>query len=117
MQQVQGLESTLAEGFDRSVYDGLAALLGAGPVGGMARRFGVDLQSRFAGASPDALRRDAHAVTSSAGMLGFVELSLAARTLERACVAGADLAPPLVAVLAARDEASRCLAELVPDGP
>ena len=48
-----------------------------------------------------ALGQDAHALLSSSGSLGFTDLSRRCSEVERACLAGADLAAPVLEARAA----------------
>jgi HPt (histidine-containing phosphotransfer) domain-containing protein len=54
---------------------------------------------------PERLRLDAHRAVSSAGMLGFAELSTCCQALEQAIDAGEEIRPFLNSALTAREGA------------
>jgi PAS domain S-box-containing protein len=60
----------------------------------------------------DDVRRNAHKLVSTAGMLGFKQLSDAAIALETACDSQVDVGAPLRQVLKAGAAAKRCMDEL-----
>jgi hypothetical protein len=71
---------------DEEIYDVLAKVIGSEKAAQLARRFSDDLTKRFREVTDlEQLRADAHKVISSAGMLGFSDLSACARELELAC--------------------------------
>jgi CheY-like chemotaxis protein len=108
---------TSPEAFDRAVYDGLTELVGRERVAMLLDRLAAQLSERFAGEpASDAdrvrLARDAHAMISAAGALGFSALSAACQSLETAVSAGGGVAAPLERVKASRARALRAIAVL-----
>jgi PAS domain S-box-containing protein len=98
---------------DRACLDELTQLLGPAKVRELLRRFRTELPDRLRSAASSALRADAHAMISTAGLLGFARLSAAARALEQAVDTGGDVAPPLTSLLAARKAAIATLDDLL----
>jgi PAS domain S-box-containing protein len=85
------------------VFSGLAEMIGPDKAADLARKFAADLDHRFADpADRKLLRSDAHIIASSAGAIGFIELSEAARRLEQACDRAEDPADHLHDLLARR---------------
>jgi hypothetical protein len=77
---------------DEAVYGQLSAMIGDEKAAHIARQFADDLARRFSDlTNRKALRIDAHTVVSSAGALGFRDLSACARQLEYACDGAGDL--------------------------
>jgi CheY-like chemotaxis protein len=83
---------------DTAVYDELHALIGNERMSAMLEK----LEEKLARLRPDGgdavierqrLARDAHSMISTAGMLGFMELSDLCRVLEDACLGGGDVGP------------------------
>ncbi|WP_082528689.1 ATP-binding protein [Methylobacterium sp. Leaf466] len=79
-----------APGHDPAILDELHDLLGPASLGQMLARFASELDRRFAAPVRDAadwpaVGGDAHALVSSAGLLGFGRLSDACRTMEQVC--------------------------------
>ena len=106
-----------AEAFDRAVYDGLTELVGRERVVTLLDRLAAQLNERFAGepasdADRARLARDAHAMISAAGALGFSALSAACQSLESAVSAGGGVAAPLERVKTSRARALRAIAVL-----
>lgn len=98
------------ETWNEAVFDDLAALIGRQKAEAILARFQADLAGRFADpADRETLRRDAHAVTSMSGMLGFAGLSALAKTLELQCRAGDDVAPGLSAFMQVRQAVTALL--------
>lgn len=97
------------ETWNEAVFDDLAALIGPQKAEAILARFRADLARRFADADRETLRRDAHAVTSMSGMLGFQGLSALAKTLEIQCRDGGDVARHLAAFMQARQAVTACL--------
>lgn len=98
--------------WNERVFDDLAALIGPPKAKAILARFQGDLAQRFTDlADRETLRRDAHAVTSMSGMLGFQVLSALAKTLELHCLDGSDVAPSLSAFLQARRAVTAVLEE------
>ncbi len=98
-------QDAMAE-WDEPTYTRLSDLIGHAKADAILARFATDLAARFAITEREALRRDAHAVISTAGMLGFLRLSALARDLEAACSDGADVDAPFAALQRARDAAT-----------
>ena len=72
---------------DEEALEGLAAVGGEALVTRLLNQFAVDAGRRFAAPQDRGeTSRDAHALTSSAGMLGLSRLSKACAALERACL-------------------------------
>jgi PAS domain S-box-containing protein len=77
---------------DEAVYAQLSDMIGDEKAAHIARQFADDLARRFNDPSNrKVLRNDAHTVVSSAGALGFRDLSACARQLEYACDGAGDL--------------------------
>ena len=96
--------------WDREVFDRLAVLVGADRAMQIAQKFWLDLCNRFGAVkSHELMRRDAHAVTSTSGMLGFTTLSKAARDLEKACETGDGVEHCLQIFAAAKLEVGEAL--------
>ena len=68
-------------------------LMGPERIDGLLGMLAAELEQRFRVRSGDraGLARDAHAMISAAGLLGFTGLSDLCREIEQACLAGADL--------------------------
>jgi HPt (histidine-containing phosphotransfer) domain-containing protein len=92
--------------FDEKNFEEIRDLMGPDRFRDMLGRFEDQLISRFGDASsPEgrvAATRDAHAIASSAGTLGFIELAEVCREIE-----GASVADPKFEVLLARCRAIR----------
>lgn len=100
------------EAWNTTVFSTLGELLGQAKIDGIASRFQSDLQARFSDRnSREILRRDAHTITSTAGLLGFASLSAAAKTLELNCVRGDDFTRSLSALLRCRETVGDLLAQ------
>jgi PAS domain S-box-containing protein len=77
---------------DEAVYAQLSGMIGDEKAAHIARQFADDLARRFNDLSNrTALRTDAHTIVSSAGALGFKDLSASSRQLEYACDGAGDL--------------------------
>jgi HPt (histidine-containing phosphotransfer) domain-containing protein len=99
-----------AEAWNQTTFDDLGRLVGAFKANELAVRFCADLRNRFADAvNRELMRRDAHAVTSTAEVLGFTQLSQAARSLEDACEAREAIDAKLQALLIAKFNAISAL--------
>ena len=73
--------------WNRATFDGLRAVLGDEKAEGILSRFWLDLCRRFEDIDDgELLRKDAHVVKSTAGLLGFESLEEAAQSLEAACL-------------------------------
>jgi PAS domain S-box-containing protein len=111
-----GSASTDAEAgppaLDRKCQSELARLIGVEKAHELLMRFREELPDRFSSAAPEALKADAHALASTAGLLGFAKLSAAAGALEQAIETGGDVSPQLSAVLAGRKDVLRRIDEL-----
>jgi HPt (histidine-containing phosphotransfer) domain-containing protein len=97
----EGCEPTV----DQDCQGELLDLVGEDKVLELLTRLAADLHARLRSAEPETLRADAHCIVSAAGLLGFAALSAAARRLEHAIEAGADLAIPLSRLLSERSAA------------
>jgi len=95
---------------DLSCQNELMKLIGCDKLIDLLVKLKDDLPRRLNSADSAALRADAHSMTSMAGLLGFMELSEAARRLEHAVDTGDDHVIPLVQLLAARTAAQAELA-------
>lgn len=76
---------------DRSALQELAGLIGTDKVQDLLRRFRDELSQRLCDTSPALLKADAHAIVSTAGLLGFSILAAAARRVEQIVEAGEPL--------------------------
>jgi CheY-like chemotaxis protein len=95
------------QALDRAVYDSLFDLVGRERVMVLLGQLATQLTERFVGEPVSAedrarLARDAHAMISAAGVLGFLVLSGACKSLAAACAAGGDIGVPLDRVRASR---------------
>jgi HPt (histidine-containing phosphotransfer) domain-containing protein len=99
-----------AEAWNRKTFDELVRLIGARRANELATRFRSDLCDRFADVTDrERVRRDAHAVTSTAQVLGFARLSRAARSMEKACEAHEAIDAKLQALMIAKFNATKAL--------
>lgn len=80
---------------DRAALQELAGLIGADKVQDLLRRFRSELSERLGATSTVALKADAHAMVSTAGLLGFSTLAAAARVVEQSPHEGEALQPQL----------------------
>ncbi|GJD60437.1 ATP-binding protein [Methylobacterium frigidaeris] len=78
---------------DFEAFAAARTLMGPERIDGLLGLLAAELEERFRARSGDraGLARDAHAMISAAGLLGFTGLSDLCREIERACLAGADL--------------------------
>lgn len=95
------------QALDRAVYDSLLDLVGRERVMALLGQLATQLAERFVGEPVSAedrvrLARDAHAMISAAGVLGFLILSDACKSLAAACAAGEDIVVHLDRVRASR---------------
>jgi CheY-like chemotaxis protein len=85
--------------FDSTVFEGVVSLLGGEKTAALLERLAQQLQQfgegGTAGAGRERIGREAHAMISSAGLLGFTRLSELCRRIEVESASGADLAPAL----------------------
>ena len=73
--------------WNRAIFDDLRTILGEAKTDTILSNFWLDLCRRFESHDDgELLRRDAHVVKSTAGLLGFESLGEAARSLEAACL-------------------------------
>ncbi|MET0313194.1 MAG: CHASE domain-containing protein, partial [Hansschlegelia sp.] len=105
-----GAEDAEAEPFNEFAYVDLEAAIGPSGVQRLLGKLSSALRVRLAGgwADPgerDLLRRDAHMLISSTGMIGFKKLSSLCRELEAACDGGGDLTEIMSRYATVRDEA------------
>jgi HPt (histidine-containing phosphotransfer) domain-containing protein len=110
-------ESSRMPTLDQQTYGGLVAVMGRERVLRLLEQLMAKLEEWVsdAHATPEErqqLAREAHAMVSSAGMLGFAALSTSCADLERACEEGAAVAEVLSRVQAARAEALAEIAAL-----
>jgi CheY-like chemotaxis protein/HPt (histidine-containing phosphotransfer) domain-containing protein len=93
---------------DAQTHGDLASLLGAERLSHLLEKFEAQLAASFAEDSSGkldrmGLAREAHALISQAGMLGFLELSAVCRDLESACLANASVTDVLGRARKAKD--------------
>lgn len=100
--------------FDRETIEDLTSVFGHERLMVLLAGLQREIAQRLSPASSDreCLSRDAHALVSVSGALGFLPLSRACTDLERACLTGGDHAAALHAVLVAAAEAERGIAWL-----
>jgi DNA-binding response OmpR family regulator len=89
-----------APSLDASTFTGVRDMMGEAGVKRLLERLEGRLREALAGMPAHAedrqsLAREAHALVSACGMLGFLPLSQMFRDLEAACLGGADLDPIL----------------------
>jgi HPt (histidine-containing phosphotransfer) domain-containing protein len=103
--------STTGNGqWNRRTFDELMDLIGARKANDLAARFRSDLRNRIADVTNrELVRRDAHAIASTSEVLGLVQLSQAARSLESACENGEAFESSLRAFLIAKVNATVAL--------
>lgn len=80
---------------DHGALQELAGLIGADKVQDLLGRFRGELSERLTATTTAELKADAHAVVSTAGLLGFSALAALARVVEQKAEAGEDLQPHL----------------------
>lgn len=95
-----------APSFDQEAFEELRRMMGSEHVNEWIAKFLLLLEATFpaAGAetsSRELLARDAHALVSHAGFLGFLELAQLCSELGGVCVSGGDVGPPILRVRAA----------------
>jgi HPt (histidine-containing phosphotransfer) domain-containing protein len=101
--------------WNTGTFDELMTLIGARAANTLAARFRSDLRNRFANvANREQLRRDAHAVASTSEVLGLLQLSRAARSLEAACETDEAIESSLRALRTAKVNATRALIRWTP---
>ncbi len=78
---------------DFEAFAAARSLMGPERIDGLLAMLATELEQRFRARSGDraGLARDAHAMISAAGLLGFTGLSDLCREIEGACLSGADL--------------------------
>ncbi|QRE75105.1 ATP-binding protein [Methylobacterium aquaticum] len=92
---------------DVEAFAAARRLMGRERIDGLLGMLAAELEQRFRARNGDraGLARDAHAMISAAGLLGFTGLSDLCREIEEACLAGADLPDLQRRIEAARAEA------------
>ena len=96
--------------WNQAIFGNLCSLLGKPAVNAIVLRFQADLAARLTDAGiTEATRKDAHIITSQAGMLGFTALSQAAKAFEAAYHGGSDTASCLVGLVRARAAVLACI--------
>jgi HPt (histidine-containing phosphotransfer) domain-containing protein len=90
---------------DEAVLSDLQVIGGDAMVERLLDRFETDCRGRFADLDRSQIARDAHALVSSAGMLGLRRLSQACARLEAACSGERDVLPLVGEVRILADEA------------
>ncbi|MFN3670462.1 MAG: ATP-binding protein [Bosea sp. (in: a-proteobacteria)] len=98
---------------DDATLQELSGLIGADKVRDLLRRFQSELPERLVATGSAEIGMEAHAIVSTAGLLGFQALAAAARLVEQTAEAGDDLAQPLLLLLEARRAALAQLATMV----
>lgn len=103
--------------FDREAFEEVQAVMGSERVSDWISKFLQQLATTFpaAGAeipSREQLARDAHALVSHAGFLGFLELALLCSELEGVCMRGEDPGPPMLRARAAARAAEKRAREI-----
>jgi HPt (histidine-containing phosphotransfer) domain-containing protein len=108
-----GLEPA-APVYDAEVVAELEAVFGRPRLMNLLAGLGDEIAQRLrvSEAQRDALSRDAHALVSASGTLGFGPLSQACAALEHACHAGSDLGPALARARRSADAASDAIERL-----
>jgi len=108
-------EGSGSDAFDRVTFDALRTMVGPVAHDWLAK-FSEQLSSdSLSGPDPEEhghVGRAAHVVVSTAGVLGFANLSVAARDLEQAYLSGGDIKPAFARFSAARAQAMAILASL-----
>lgn len=104
-------------GFDRETFEEVVDLLGPARVQASLAEIAQRL-SAVGGMVEDraALGREAHALVSLTGVLGFTDLAQACRDLEKACQGTADLAAALAAIGRASSTCLHAASELAASG-
>lgn len=96
--------------WNQAIFGNLCILLGKPAVNAIVLRFKAELASRLTDAGvTEATRKDAHIITSQAGMLGFTTLSQAAKAFEAAYHSRNDAASCLSGLLQARAAVIACI--------
>lgn len=103
--------------FDQEAFDELRTMMGSERVEEWIAKFLQQLEATFPAAgsetsSRELLARDAHALVSHAGFLGFLELALLCSELGGVCVSGGDIGPPILRVRAAARAAESRVREI-----
>lgn len=75
---------------DLTALDEIRELLGDARTRDLLAGIATDLRRRFASGKVEDIALDAHAIISSAGMLGFLDLVDLCRAIEQTCRSGAD---------------------------
>ncbi len=104
------IEGQIVLTWNRKIFGELQSVLGDDRADSILSKFWLDLCRRFENTDDgESLRRDAHVVKSTAGLLGFESLEVAARTLETACIENRPLAALTEALAGRRQEVGEAL--------
>ncbi|GJE46574.1 Hpt domain-containing protein [Methylobacterium soli] len=100
--------------YDAAVVAELEAVFGRSRLMNLLAGLGAEIAQRLQvpAAEREALSRDAHALVSASGTLGFGPLSRACAELEQACHSGSDLGPALARARRKAEAASDAIARL-----
>jgi HPt (histidine-containing phosphotransfer) domain-containing protein len=114
----EALQSTVEPVLDEVTLDSVRDLLGTERAADLLRGLHRQLQAELIDFEATAdtlarLRKEAHKLTSAAGMLGFPTLSAACRELELAIDSGADAAAAFVRARAAKASAATRIEALI----
>ncbi|KAB1074701.1 Hpt domain-containing protein [Methylobacterium planeticum] len=103
-----------APAYDPEVVAELEAVFGRARLLNLLAGLGIEIDRRLRDpeAQRDALARDAHALVSASGTLGFSALSRACAALEQACHAGTGVGPALAAARRSAEAASDAIDRL-----
>jgi DNA-binding response OmpR family regulator len=97
--EARPLRETTPASLDRATFESILSLLGPEKTGALLDRLAQQLRGFDASlatrGSREAIMKDAHAMISAAGLLGFASLSALCREIEDQCVAGQDAGPTL----------------------
>ena len=102
---------------DRKIYADLAVMLGREKMSRLLEKLETALEASLPKTpeppiDPVRMAREAHALVSQAGMLGFMDVSEACRSVESACLSGAGVDEALARACVARDNALSEIARL-----
>lgn len=108
--------SAAQQDFDGRIYADLASILGDEKLSLLLEKLATSLATSLPPPDSDRdraqLAKEAHSLVSQAGMLGFMKLSEACRTVESACLSDAPVEAALDRAHAARDAALAQIARL-----
>lgn len=100
--------------WNQAILGNLCTMLGRPAVMAIVQRFRAELASRLNEAGvTEATRKDAHIITSQAGMLGFTGLSQAAKGFEAAYYSQVDAALCLSGLLQAKAAVISCIDQAI----